>query len=131
MRLEDLPRLSVLEPAFFEDPHAVLAPIRKQSPLAQSERGLELLSYAYCEQALRDSSLAVGFDEMMAATGITDGPAHKTIVESINNTEGELHARLRKAIAPFLVPRRVNELRVGAPRFNGKAPYGVSRGRRV
>ena len=43
MRLEDLPRLSVLEPAFFEDPHAVLAPIRKQSPLAQSERGLELL----------------------------------------------------------------------------------------
>ena len=111
MRLEDLPLLSVYEPAFLEDPHAVLAPIREQSPLARSERGLELLSYSYCELAMRDTAFAVGFDEMMAATGITDGPAHKAIVESINNTEGELHARLRKAIAPFLVPRRVNELR--------------------
>lgn len=111
MRLEELPRVNVYEPAFLEDPHAMLAQIREESPFAQSERGLELLSYAHCEQALRDPSFAVGFDEMMAATGITDGPAHQTIVESINNTEGELHARLRKAIAPFLVPRRVNEIR--------------------
>jgi cytochrome P450 len=111
VKLDDLPSLSVYEPAFLADPHPVLSEIRKESSLAHSERGIELLSYSDCERALRDPAFAVGFDEMMAATGITDGPAHEAIVNSINNTEGELHVRLRRAIAPYLVPRRVNELR--------------------
>lgn len=96
---------------FAKDPHAVIREVRAESPIASSERGIELLSYSLCEQVLRDPRFAVGFDEMMEATGITAGPAHEVIVNSINNTEGEHHRRLRQAIAPHLAPRAVEELR--------------------
>jgi cytochrome P450 len=80
-------------------------------PFARSERGLEVLSYRCCEDVLRDPGLAVGFEEMLEACGIGNGPAHASLSRNINNIEGEAHARQRRAIAPYFQPARVETMR--------------------
>ena len=67
-----LPEMTVYSAEFVADAHAVIREVRAEGPIATSERGIELLSYSLCEQALRDPRFAVGFDEMMAATGTAE-----------------------------------------------------------
>ena len=106
----DLPVLKVHSPEFIADPHGILRPLRG-TDFARSDRGLEVLSYRAAEEVLRDQSLAVGFEEMLSSCGITSGPTYGSLIKNINNVEGREHSRLRRAIAPYFQPARIEQLR--------------------
>jgi cytochrome P450 len=107
---ERLPLLDVYSPEFIRDPHSYLRPLRGID-FARSERGLEVLSYVASEEVLRLDGLVVGFEEMLTACGITDGPAYTSLVSSVSNNEGEVHTRQRRVIAPYFQPRHVETMR--------------------
>lgn len=114
MTIDDLPYLNVFAPEYATDPHSVIDPVRVVSPLARSERGVEVLAYADCEDLLRDTGLATGFIEMFEASGITDGPAVDAFKFGIVESEGAEHTRLRKAVSPYFTVRKIDSLRATA-----------------
>ncbi len=110
--MAELRLLDVHSAEFAADPHRMLRPLRGVDAV-RSNRGLEVLSYEAAAEVLTDPALAVGFEEMLHACGIFDGPAYASLSANISNVEGDLHARQRRVIAPFFRPGRVELLRAG------------------
>jgi hypothetical protein len=52
--------------------------------MARSPRGVEVLSHQACGEALRDSRLIMGWDDIFTRCGIDDGPARETFVDRID-----------------------------------------------
>ena len=114
MTIDDLPYLNVFSPEYAADPNSVIDPVRAVSPLARSERGVEILAYSDCEDLLRDTGLATGFIEMFEASGISEGPAVDAFKFGIVESEGADHTRLRKAVARYFTARKIESLRATA-----------------
>ena len=117
IRPDELPYLDVFAEEYAKSPADVIGPVREQSPLARSERGIEALTYSACRAVYRDPSLEVGQRELYTRGGLTEGRFVETFIRNINNVEGDAHRHLRKIVAPYFAPARVEELRAQTRRW--------------
>jgi cytochrome P450 len=104
-----LPLLDNTTEAFAADPHGALRSAREESWIVRTPSGLGVLTYAACNAVLLHPGFRPGvFELMRRASGggpTIDGP--RTLLGS----EGADHQQLRRAVAPWFTPRRIEELR--------------------
>ena len=71
--MTSLPELDLRDPAFWADPHPLLAAALAESPVARLRGGsLMVLGYPEVQQVLREPSF--GTVDLLARAGIVDGP---------------------------------------------------------
>jgi cytochrome P450 len=107
----NLPRLDLADPSWAGDPYPMLDALRGASPLAESDRGLEVLDHATGLAVLRDRRYARDHMTIVDAVGITSGPAREYKQRMLLSQKGEQHLRLRLPLARYFAPARTESLR--------------------
>ena len=101
--------LDLADPAFWADPHPVLAATLAAGPVAAGPRGsLMVLGYPEVQQVLRDPAL--GTVDLLARVGIKDGPLAAWWQRVMFSNDPPAHTRLRGLVSRAFTPRRVAEL---------------------
>jgi cytochrome P450 len=105
-----LPVLDLTDPAFWADPHPVLATALAVAPVATGPggQGLMVLGYPEVQGVLRDPAL--GTVDLLARVGIVDGPLADWWGRVMFSADPPVHTRLRKLVSRAFTPRRVAEL---------------------
>jgi len=104
-----LPFLDHGTDAFAADPHGCLRRAREESPIVRTPTGVGVLTYAGCSAAIGDPDFRPGVFELIRRAA-PDQPvmqAGRTLLGS----EGDDHQQLRRALAPWFTPRRIEVLR--------------------
>ena len=96
------------DPGFLADPHAIFDAIRGRGGVVRDPRGWSTISYDACSEAFLDAALIPGIDPL---TELGYGPMWGVPGQTLTNSEGETHHRLRQAVAPWFTARRINTLR--------------------
>jgi cytochrome P450 len=110
--------------AFAADPHGALRTAREQSWIVTTPTGLGVLTYAACNAVLVDPGFRPGvFELMRRASG--GGPAIEG-PRTLLGSEGAEHQQLRRVVAPWFTPRRIEELRARTASFVGELLDRVS-----
>lgn len=99
-------------PAYWQDTHRILAPLREQAPLARSTAGdYEVLRYDDVEAVLRDPHTKQALYAMLEHQGIRSGPLFDWWQNLINALDPPRHTRLRGLVGRAFTPRQVARLR--------------------
>jgi cytochrome P450 len=107
--MDALPVVDEGDPAFWADVHHVLRRARDQHPIARTTTGEPLvLGYREVEQVLRDPRFAT--TDLLAASGLDDGPIHEWWSTVMFSTNPPQHTRLRGLVSRAFTPRRVEAL---------------------
>src|SRR6516165_372486 len=109
----DLPHLPMEDPACAADPFPHFTAARNKHPwLARSVFGLVVTEYGAMKDLMwMDSHLRIAIDSIVAILGAKDTAWGRMAEENIFAQQGEVHRRLRDAVAPIFTPRRANEIR--------------------
>lgn len=114
-RSRPAPALEQVDPtslAYWQDTHAVLAPLRERSPIARSTAGdFEVLRYEHVEAGLRDPNMKQALHAMLDHQGIVDGPLYAWWQHLTNALDPPAHTRLRGLVGRAFTPRQVARLR--------------------
>jgi len=107
---DDLPVFEPVAGATVGDHLAALEPVRAQSWIARSSRGLEVFSYDGCEAAFRDPAFWHPGHQAMKRMGL-DKEELAGSGGVLTLTEGERHAHLHGIVSRWFTPRQVEGLR--------------------
>jgi cytochrome P450 len=108
----DLPSVSTTSDDYLADPNGTWRQVRKESWLAQTELGVNVLPYAANFAMVRSRELTTMGDTIMTMQGITEGLLYDYWTQGLIMTQDEApHARLRKLMVRAFTPRAVNRLR--------------------
>jgi len=119
-----LPSLDNTTEAFAADPHGALRSAREQSWIVTTPTGLGVLTYAACNAVLVNPGFRPGvFELMQRATG--KGPAIGA-PRTLLGSEGSEHQQLRRVVAPWFTPRRIEVLRERTAALIGELLDGVA-----
>jgi cytochrome P450 len=105
-----LPFLDNTSDEFAADPHGVLRRARESSWIVETPGGLGVLTYAACNAVLVDPAFRPGVFELMRRAS-PEGPPTKA-GRTLLGSEGADHRDLRRVVAPWFTPRRIEVLRV-------------------
>src|SRR5687767_11087873 len=105
MTVEELPELDFFGAAYAADPYPVLRAAREQHWAARSLRGVEVLTYAKCEDILTDERFHDGASKMMDYLGEDAVRNMGGEGRTLTMTEGAEHAALRRVVAPYFTPK--------------------------
>jgi len=94
-----------------QEAHALIADVRRQSPIALGPHGPELLTYDLVRETLRDCMFRVPCGFALAAQGITSGPLWDRTANSLLSLDGAEHNRLRRLVAKVFTPKAAERLR--------------------
>lgn len=99
-------------PAYWQDTHGTLAPLRERWPVVRSTAGdFEVLRHAHVDALLRDLRLRQALHEMLANQGIDRGPLFDWWQHLMNAYDPPEHTRLRSLVGRAFTPRQVARLR--------------------
>jgi cytochrome P450 len=102
------PVIDPTDPAFWADPHRVLADAARAAPVARTTLGhLVLLRRDDAERALVDPRLRNDYDALLTRHGIVDGPLFRWWRLAMLNTNPPTHTRLRALVGRAFTPRAV------------------------
>jgi cytochrome P450 len=102
------PVIDTTDPAFWVDPHRVLADAARAAPVARTTLGhLVLLRRDDAERALVDPRLRNDYDALLTRHGIVDGPLFRWWRLAMLNTNPPTHTRLRALVGRAFTPRAV------------------------
>jgi len=92
--------------------HAQLADARKQSGLATSDRGFEVLTYdnGWAVQSSKEMDIGGGFGVILDQVGITEGPIRDEWNKQVICHDDDQRERLRKPFERLLRPQQVAKL---------------------
>jgi len=109
----NLPWLKLEDPETWPDPFAQFNEARKAHPwLARSSVGYVVTSYKAMREVMEhDDVMSVGYRKAVEAMGALDTPWGQFIAHALQGQNGELHKRLRGALAPAFTPREANRHR--------------------
>jgi cytochrome P450 len=100
------------DPDFWQDPHAVWRDARRHGPTARTTKGeLVLMNAADFDVVHTDVAFGQMGLDALERLGIHDGPFHAWRARTMAAHDGDLHARLRTAVARSFTPRRVEPFR--------------------
>lgn len=106
--LRSLPQLDVESSVFARDPYSVLRELLARSPLAESVRGVEVLSYAAVSALLPDERLTPGHGHA-APAGPTERIAAFRTDGLLLEMKGERHRRVRRVFGRAFALKRIDQ----------------------
>jgi cytochrome P450 len=100
--------LDPADPVFLADPHPVYDTLRVLGPMVRDPLGWSTIDYASSSAAFLDEALVPGIDPLLEDLGFEAlwGVRDQTLTDS----EGSAHERLRRAVGPWFTARRIARL---------------------
>lgn len=112
--ISDLPEIDFSAPHYRKAPLSTLAGYAKQFKLARSGRGVEILDYDLCRDAIVNRRFGTAHPGLMALLGMPEGPALHYKRHSISfHNRGEKRRRLRVPLTTLMGPKRSEQFRTG------------------
>ena len=109
--ISDLPQIDFTDAGYLAAPLPTLASYASRWKLGRSSRGVEILDYDLCREAIFSKCFGTGHPKLMDVIGLPEGPALQYKRSSISyHNRGETRQRLRAPLNRLLGPQ-------GAERF--------------
>ncbi|MFL2807222.1 MAG: cytochrome P450 [Paracoccaceae bacterium] len=103
LSISELPRINFHSDEYLTKPLETLANLSKQLKVGKSERGVEILDYNLCRDAILDRRFGTGHPKLMKVLGLEEGPALNYKKNSISfHDRGETRRRLRMPITKLM-----------------------------
>ena len=94
LTMSDLPEIDFNSEAYLNQPLETLAKLASSIKVARSERGVEILDYDLCRDAILDRRFGTGHPKLMRVLGLKEGPALSYKQNSISfHDRGETRRR--------------------------------------
>lgn len=109
--IEDLP---VFEPApvtTIAEHLAAVEPVRAQSWIARSSRGLEVLSYEGCEIVFKDDRFMPGIQKLLGRMGLEKEEMTVSGGRNMLLSEGADHLAVHRVVSRWFTPKRITQIR--------------------
>jgi len=106
--LDEAPFVDVFSPDFSEAPAAVVDDLRARSGVLRTPIGAMVIRRDLVGELLSDRRLRSAVPDIVRLQGVTDGPIHDLIGDSLLAKEGAEHGRLRKLVNRSFTPRAVD-----------------------
>ncbi|MEP6267071.1 MAG: hypothetical protein ABJ139_07030, partial [Paracoccaceae bacterium] len=104
-QVDDLPKIDFAAAEYQTRPFAMLAECAQRWKIARSERGVELLDYDLCRQAIVDRRLGTGHPKLMDVLGLPEGRALEYKRDSIScHNRGPRRRNLRIPVTKLMGP---------------------------
>ena len=109
--VQELPLLEPLDGLTITEHLERVRPIREQSWIARSSRGLEVLSYEGCEVALKDENFLPGIQRMLAQMGLNKEGMTGSAGRNMLISEGADHLAVHRVVSRWFTPKRIETMR--------------------
>ena len=109
--VQDLPVFEPLEGLTVTEHLERIRPIREQSWIARSSRGLEVLSYEGCEAALKNERFLPGIQQMLAQMGLDKEAMTGSAGRNMLISEGADHLAVHRVVSRWFTPKRIETMR--------------------
>ena len=106
--LDEAPFVDVFSPDFEGAAVAVVDEMRPRSGVVRTPLGAMVIRRDLVGELLSDRRLRSAIPDIVRMQGVTDGPIHDLIGESLLAKEGTEHGRLRKLVNRSFTPRAVD-----------------------
>lgn len=104
--------IDMADPAYWQDPHAVLRAARQQGDVAWTATGDAIvLRYDEVDRLARDPRIISNALPMIEQVGVTSGPLHAWWARMLTNRNGAFHDDLRRLVSRAFTPRSIEALR--------------------
>ena len=113
LTMKDLPEIDFDSSSYLKKPLETLADLAKKIKLGKSKRGVEILDYDLCRDAILDRRFGTGHPKLMSVLGLKEGPALKYKRNSISfHDRGETRRRLRIPLTKLMGPSGSERFRI-------------------
>ena len=111
-QIDDLPEINFAAPEYQTNPFEMLSDCARRWKIARSARGVELLDYDLCRQAIVDRRLGTGHPKLMDVLGLPEGRAldYKRASISCHN-RGPRRRNLRMPVTKLMGPEASERFR--------------------
>jgi cytochrome P450 len=131
-QIADLPRLDFDAPEYRSAPFQTLSGWSQQWQVAQSRRGVEILDYDLCRQAILDRKLGTGHPKLMDVLGLPKGRPLDYKRNSISfHNRGPRRRDLRLPLTRLMGPEGTERFRDGIDQVVARVIYAIPRDRPV
>jgi cytochrome P450 len=104
--------IDMADPAYWQDPHAVLRAARAQGDVAWTATGDAIvLRYDEVDRLARDPRIVSNALPMLEQVGVVSGPLHAWWTRMLTNRNGAFHDDLRRLVSRAFTPRSIEALR--------------------
>ena len=111
-QIDDLPELDFQSAAYLSAPFATLADWASRWKIARSARGVELLDYDLCRDAIVARDLGTGHPRLMQEIGLPESAALEFKKNAIGfHNRGERRRALRLPMNRLFAPARIEKYR--------------------
>ncbi|MDA9228493.1 cytochrome P450 [Rhodobacteraceae bacterium] len=113
LTMSDLPEIDFNSEEYLNQPLETLANLASKIKVARSERGVEILDYDLCRDAILDRRFGTGHPKLMRVLGLKEGPALSYKQNSISfHDRGEMRRRLRIPLTKLMGPSGSERFRI-------------------
>ena len=113
LTMKDLPEINFSSSSYLDKPLETLASLAKKIKIGKSKRGVEILDYDLCRDAILDRRLGTGHPKLMTVLGMEEGPALNYKRNSISfHDRGETRRRLRIPLTRLMGPSGSERFRI-------------------
>lgn len=105
--LDQAPLVNIFDPAFMDDPMAVIGPLQAETWLVRTPIGAMAIGRTQVQGLLGDRRLRSSLPDILRLQGVTDGPLYERMSRSILVLDGPEHVRIRKLVNRSFTPRAV------------------------
>ncbi|MBK7948807.1 MAG: cytochrome P450 [Deltaproteobacteria bacterium] len=104
--------IDLADPAYWQDPHAVLRAARERGDVAWTATGDTIvLRYHEVDRLARDPRVISNAVPMLEQVGVVSGPLHAWWSRMLTNRNGVFHDDLRRLVSRAFTPRSIEALR--------------------
>ena len=113
LTMKDLPEINFSSSSYLDKPLETLADLAKKIKIGKSKRGVEILDYDLCRDAILDRRFGTGHPKLMSVLGMEEGPALNYKRNSISfHDRGETRRRLRIPLTKLMGPSGSERFRI-------------------
>ena len=106
LNISDLPIIDFQSKDYLTKPLDTLAKLSQKIKVGKSKRGIEILDYDLCRDAILDRRFGTGHPKLMKVLGLEEGPALSYKKNSISfHDRGETRRRLRIPLTKLMGPK--------------------------
>ncbi len=106
--LDDAPFVDVFSPEFTDEPAPLIDDLRARSGVVRTPIGAMVIRRDLVGALLSDRRLRSAVPDIVRMQGVTDGPIHELIGDSLLAKEGAEHGRLRRLVNRSFTPRAID-----------------------
>ncbi|MGH2728054.1 MAG: cytochrome P450 [Actinomycetota bacterium] len=109
--MHELPVFEPIEDGTVAEHLALVEPIREQSWIARSSRGLEVLTYEGCEIVFKDENFVPAIQQTLSRMGLDKQSMTGSEGRSMLISEGADHLAVHRVVSRWFTPKRIQTIR--------------------